>query len=128
MEEDAVDILKDDLDRHAEPDLVRVCVLKVGDQPFAAFQLNQNHDPRMGIGAGRVLGDDPGADHAAARRLLRFPVQRLAFRAHRPQRLADGAAAAAALEQQLPLVDAFPKEILVAHSSPLLAGAHWTGP
>jgi hypothetical protein len=45
------------------------------------------------------------------------------MRAHRPERLARRATSAAALEEELPLIDAFPKEILVAHTSPLPAGA-----
>src|SRR6185312_1154926 len=65
VEEDTVDILEGDLDRHAEPDLIRFRVLEVGHQPFPTLQLDQDHNARAGVGAGRMLRDDPGADDAA---------------------------------------------------------------
>jgi hypothetical protein len=115
----SVDLGEEQLDRRTESDIA-VDVLQVRDHAHAVIQVDQGDEARMLVRPGRVLGDDPGADGAAAARFVGFPFQRLAMRAHRTRRLANGAAVQAFLEQQLPRLDPFPEEILIAHGSPSL--------
>src|ERR1035437_3218337 len=97
------------LDLHADADLRGIAADDVGDEARAFLELDHAADQRIGIaGEFRVMNLREAELFAVERRLDGIPFGRLAFAAHRPRRVTQRAAALAALDQHLAVIDAFP--------------------
>jgi hypothetical protein len=100
MENDAIDILEHDLNRHSQPYRLRSGVLQIRNKSKAPGQLDKDDNPRRGVRLGGMLGQKPSAHNAPPGDFMRLPLKRLALWTHRlGRKLTDRAAIGALLEQ-----------------------------
>src|SRR5262245_20092229 len=112
-----IDLRELDLHRHADLHVAGRDADEVRDEPRALLQLDQHDRVRVREGGDRrVVRDDEGEDAAAPAGALRVPLERVAVRARRPGRMAELAAALAALDEELAALDAFPEEGVVVRA------------